>query len=793
MINLKCRFCGGALEITDPNAKIIKCEYCDRTVILPSLDNEKKLNLFSRANRLRLSNEFDKAAGVFENIVAEFPEEAEAYWGLCLCKYGIEYVDDPASGVRIPTCHRTSYDSIFEDSNFEQACENADAVAVKMYREEAKEIDRIQKSILEIVQKEDPYDIFICYKETADDGQRTEDSVMAQDIYDALTAKGFKVFFSRITLEDKLGKAYEPYIFSALSTSKVMLAVGSKFEYYNAVWVKNEWSRFLAMMKKDREKVLIPCYRDIDAYDMPAEFRNLQGQDMSKVGAMQDLVRAVGKIVRPEEPKTIIKEVIRGGDVATIESRMKRAYLYLEDRDWKKADEYFDQILDINPEYAEAYLGKLLAATEISSREKAGDSPTFFTYVRADSSLWGKAYQFGDQALQDEIGDLLSQSEAKWHETNYNNAINEMNKKTVISYDAAIKYLNAIPNYKDSKELKAQCIDFIVEQEINSEKAEITYNLEKSKVNLRECEGGLTAAKAIKSIGFYGISLFAFIILMAIGIVSLVKGDDSMDMLNKNVCIFIAYILLLIVTIKENGLGGIVTYFFTAGLCGLYYMIVGFSYERSSKKSEVDKCQRNLAEANAQIKTWQEKLDRLPEKEKTLREQKTKEYEKVSFKTQTAKNNTVNESQKPASVNNEAHNPPADPITALMQEHSSGKDIIKNFMSIGSNDSSNPFPKGSYSSNISISRFSVVHFHIKLKNPAGYSGKGIINLVIFDEYQNIVFDHHSEIDVQPNYDTFSSGWILKGDDGSSISTGTYTLVGWFNNSRCIKYIFKVSK
>ena len=69
------------------------------------------------------------------------------------------------------------------------------------------------------------------------------------------------MFFSRITLEDKLGQQYEPYIFAALNSAKVMLVIGSKREYFDAVWVKNEWSRFLALMKKDRSKLLIPCYR----------------------------------------------------------------------------------------------------------------------------------------------------------------------------------------------------------------------------------------------------------------------------------------------------------------------------------------------------------------------------------------------------------------------------------------------------------------------------------------------------------------------------------------------------
>lgn len=32
---------------------------------------------------------------------------------------------------------------------------------------------------------------------------------------------------------------------------------------------------------------------------MPKEFQRLQSQDMSKIGAIQDLVRGVGKIINP--------------------------------------------------------------------------------------------------------------------------------------------------------------------------------------------------------------------------------------------------------------------------------------------------------------------------------------------------------------------------------------------------------------------------------------------------------------------------------------------------------------
>lgn len=40
----------------------------------------------------------------------------------------------------------------------------------------------------------------------------------------------------------------------------------------------------------------------------------------------------------------------------TIDALMKRAYLYLEDRNWQSAKSYFDRCLDMDPENAKAYV-----------------------------------------------------------------------------------------------------------------------------------------------------------------------------------------------------------------------------------------------------------------------------------------------------------------------------------------------------------------------------------------------------------------------------------------------------
>ncbi len=297
----------------EPAGNIGECEYCGTRQTVPADDNEKKTNLFNRAQRLFSNHEFDKAAAVYESIVSEFPSEAEGYWGIVLCRYGIEYVDDPGTGRKVPTCHRLSYKEVLSDGDFEMAMEYADPDSRRLYREEAKEIERIREGILSVSAKEEPYDIFISYKETDDSGNRTLDSVIAQDVYDALTRKGYRVFFSRVSLEDKLGQEYEPYIFAALNSAKVMLVFGTDYEYFNAVWVKNEWSRYLMLMQNDPQKFLIPCYRDIDAYDMPSEFRRLQAQDMGKIGAVQDLLRGIEKLIgsKAQSREDYIKELER--------------------------------------------------------------------------------------------------------------------------------------------------------------------------------------------------------------------------------------------------------------------------------------------------------------------------------------------------------------------------------------------------------------------------------------------------------------------------------------------------
>ena len=500
MAIFKCKMCGGALEITE-NESVATCDYCGTQQTVPSSSDENIQGLFNRANILRMKSEFDKAEQIYEKIIQVDSTQAEAYWGLILCKFGIEYVEDPATFKRIPTCHRTSFDSIIADDDYKSALNYADAVQKNIYETEAKEIDRLQKEIIALSQKEEPYDVFLCYKETDETGKRTQDSVIANDIYYQLTQEGFKVFYAAITLENKLGSAYEPCIFAALNSAKVMLAIGTKPEYFNAVWVKNEWSRFLKMMKKDRSRVLIPCYKDMDAYELPEEFAHLQAQDMSKIGFINDVVRGIKKIINTEEPKAaVVKETVVTSN-ASAAPLLKRAFMFLEDGDWSKADDFCEQVLNLEPENAEAYLGKLMAEMRVRKQEALKDCAEPFD----NSNNYQKVMRFGDAGLKESLTEYIEyindRNENARKEGLYTHAKELMNSgNTQKDLRSAIRLFQKITGYRDVDELIVSCEQLLEEKKAEDEERKRKEEEKQADFNATVAKlNGVIAARNVQS------------------------------------------------------------------------------------------------------------------------------------------------------------------------------------------------------------------------------------------------------------------------------------------------------
>ncbi len=497
MADFLCKCCGAALNV-QLGKSTVKCEYCGVTQTLPRDNDDIAANQFNHATDLRIKGEFDKAEAIYENLVASYPNESEAYWGIVLCRYGIIYENAPDKNKKLPTCNRTMESSILQDDDYRSALEYADDEQRMIYESEAAEIDRIQSAILKIARNEAPYDIFISYKRTDENGERTVDSLIADEIYRRFTKEGYKVFYAEVTLENKLGEDYEPYIYSALESSKVMLAVGTKPEYYNAAWVKNEWSRFLKMTKKDPSKKLIPCYKDMNAYDLPEEIMKLQGKDISKIGYDLELLRFVEEWFaynKRSAPSRTVQQAAKPSE--NKEQLLKRVDIFLRDGEWMKADHYCEKILDMDPECYQAYLGKLMSDVNCHNiPELKGSEICYLDNVSFKNALrYGKgsdvnelkeaacdsAYRQGKYMLENassqenidramEIMLLLTEydykdsrqiyndSEIYRKEFEYSHALAIMNRaETSEEYISAGNRFKSISGYKDSDSKAKEC------------------------------------------------------------------------------------------------------------------------------------------------------------------------------------------------------------------------------------------------------------------------------------------------------------------------------------------------
>lgn len=399
MAILICQTCGADLPVVQ-SEPIVRCSACRTTqTYTKSINNEKIVNLFNRANQFRNNGEYDRAIESYYEILKYDPNDATAYWELILAKYGVEYVEE-GHEYKI-TLNRLQFGSIYDDEDYKKALEHADLSQEMVFENDARIIDGILTEYNKIASQEEPFDIFISYKENDENGNRTQDSAIAYDVYEELTRSGYKVFYSRVTLEGVLGVQYEPYIFSALQSSKVMLVIGSNQEYLNSVWVKNEWSRFLDLAKKDTQRKIIPVLINMDPYNLPQELSIFQGVSTTNIAYIQDLKQNLAKLIRPVEtvqPVVDVAATEKTRNKLQAENNVKRAQSALATRNYDDALRFAERGLSYDAESAELAWVRYLASNRVND----------FQYILNNvahhyESFFGDNYNISKDYIQNEI------------------------------------------------------------------------------------------------------------------------------------------------------------------------------------------------------------------------------------------------------------------------------------------------------------------------------------------------------------------------------------------------------
>ena len=305
---INCKFCEGRVEYQEGELTGV-CNKCHTTQTLPDLKNEENINLYNKATLFIRNYEFDEAQKLLTQLLSENSCDAEIYWNLALCCYGITYENDITAKSIVPVIHRIRDESFYTNQYYSSNVRFWGETNKNIYKSEAKIIENKLDKVLALADKAGSFDIYISCRIKDEKDRNTNDSIIAQELYRKLTAEGYKVFYSAVTLADKSVHESETYMFSALQSSKIMLVISAKTEHLNSAPVKKEWSEFLSFSQSEPEKTLVHVYKDLNKNMLPDKFADLQSYDISDLDILQDILAFIknkipNKINIPSEDKT---------------------------------------------------------------------------------------------------------------------------------------------------------------------------------------------------------------------------------------------------------------------------------------------------------------------------------------------------------------------------------------------------------------------------------------------------------------------------------------------------------
>lgn len=148
------------------------------------------------------------------------------------------------------------------------------------------------------------YDVFISFKNTDENGVRTEDSYIAEQLYESFKSQGFKVFYSNKVLNEVGAAAYKNAIEEALEESKVLVQIASKLDFLISQWVSYERESFHNDILSGRKTnaCIVPFMKNISGLDVPRSLRNYQTFQIG-INSNGEVVDFVRKFLKTEDKK----------------------------------------------------------------------------------------------------------------------------------------------------------------------------------------------------------------------------------------------------------------------------------------------------------------------------------------------------------------------------------------------------------------------------------------------------------------------------------------------------------
>lgn len=431
MAVLTCKICGGHIISTGVGYGI--CDTCDTEVTLPVVNHAVCAEYYNRGNHFRSNREFDQAYKEFEHIIAQDAEDAEAYWSLVLCKYGVVYELNPETGKYDLIVTNIRQEPIWEDIDYRRTLKCCDEHAKALYRAEAGKIDELVDQYFSLTRKMEPYDVFLCVLEFNSNAAR-----VAQTVYVKLVEKGLRVFRESAMRTGDTPMEREAHIAYALTTAKLMFAITAGNDDLNTQHLRQQWIRFLELSQKDRGKKIIPVYTGTDTSVIPQQIPIHEAICADLPGYWQDLTWGAQQLLGKAAQQSQADEGTQFMEAA------KQAF---GERNYTAASVMAEQALNYDPNNAYAHYYILM------SKHRASGFEELFN-VKED---WAASNPL-QRIISLDKGELGQQAQAFRTEycnrTNYQKARNLMNREV---YGEAVALLEQLGDYRDAPTVLERC------------------------------------------------------------------------------------------------------------------------------------------------------------------------------------------------------------------------------------------------------------------------------------------------------------------------------------------------
>lgn len=265
---IKCHICKttNSEHLINIRENMYECKACD-SIFFHIDDLEIQHQLYS-ARDYSSTYDFDKADEIYNKVLNEtdsIKTKVMCYHGKLLAEFEVNYIKGYKKDSNRMVVTFSNYDknkTSIKESYYYKALMNLPLTAdeKEKYETSIDELDASYHKIPEELQKTPEYDVFICVKispKVNDDDNtsnltNTKDSCIAEQIYNNLTSRGVKVFYSDV-VRGYIGDDSE--IISALLKSRMMLIICGATEFIESRWVQSEWRRWVNLINQgERDK-----------------------------------------------------------------------------------------------------------------------------------------------------------------------------------------------------------------------------------------------------------------------------------------------------------------------------------------------------------------------------------------------------------------------------------------------------------------------------------------------------------------------------------------------------------